>query len=151
MELKRGVKPFFSVCLCLILSSCAMSKEDCLYNYERFIDEVRANHAGYTEKDWRKADKRFNRFNGILTKRYKDKLTLEEKIRVSMARVIYDSCRYGGGLLDKINKITGGIKDGLKDYTDNHLAEDIEFLREQGVKIGDSIKDSIDRLERGDN
>lgn len=151
MKLKQGTKLFFSVYFCLMVFSCAVSKEDYLYNYERLVDEVRNHYATYTEKDWLKADKRFNRFNDILNRRFKNKLTPEERIRVFKARVIYDYYRYGGGLLDEINKITDGIKEDMKDYTDNHLAEDIEFLREQGVKIGDIIKDSIDKFDQGNN
>lgn len=58
-----------------------MSKKDYLHNYERFIIDVRTDYTNYTERDWLKADKRFNRFNDTLTKRFGDKLTPEEKIR----------------------------------------------------------------------
>jgi hypothetical protein len=121
-----------------------MSKEGYLYNYERFIAEVQANYSAYTEKDWLKADRRFNRFNDILTKRFGDKLTLEEKVRQAKARIIYDSCRSGDELLDGINRIFNGIKN----YTDNHLSDDIDFLLEQGVKIGDILTDSIGNIGR---
>jgi hypothetical protein len=117
-----------------------MSKEDCLYKYERFVDEVQANCAGYSEKDWLKADKRFNRFNDTLTRRFGNKLSPEEKIRAAKARIIYDSYRYGGELFDEINKISRAIEEGVRNYTDNHLADDIDFLLEQGVKIDDILE-----------
>jgi hypothetical protein len=125
-----------------------MSKEDYLYSYERFVNEVRTNYSNYTEKDWLKADKRFNRFNDTLTKRFGDTLTVEEKIRVAKARVIYDSCRAGDDLLNEINKIFNSLKNGIKNYTDNHLADDIDFLLEQGVKIGDILTESIEKLDQ---
>jgi len=117
MILKRRILLFLLIYLFVTIYSCAGSKENYIKRYERFIGKVREKHENYNERDWKKADIQFKRFNDTLDKRFKNKLTIEEKNRTTDALNIYNTYRYGGMLSDNTdsNDINSKTEEQIKD------------------------------------
>jgi hypothetical protein len=120
--------------LSFVFSACSLkkSKEDYILSFKHFVQNTEAQCESYSEEDWLKSDKRFNRYLKALESRYRKKLTEEEQLVVAVYRLRYDAVRYGGE-----------VKSGLGEYIDNGLKEDVDFLIKQGSKIKDVISESL--------
>jgi len=122
----------FIVFLIVFVMSCTTAtKDDYLSRYKQFIQQVQSEHNKYTEDDWIKADRRLNNINNILTKRFKNKLTKDDKITMGIYRMRYDYYRYAGKVKD------------IEDYVDSLLEEDVEILIRSGLNF---LSDSIDSI-----
>lgn len=72
-------KIFISLFALFIFISCD-NKESYMQDFSQFIQEVEDNADKYSEKDWKKADKKFEEYTGSIYKKYAEELTAEEKI-----------------------------------------------------------------------
>jgi len=117
---------FFAIAF---MSCSTVTKDDYLLRYKIFIQKVQTEHNRYTESDWLKADRRLNNINSILSKRFKSKLTREDKITMGIYRMRYDYYRYAGAIK------------GLDYYVDSLLEGDVESIIRSGVNL---LPDSID-------
>lgn len=82
----------FLVYGCLLLCSCSKSKEECIYEYQDFVNSVRENHNSYSQKDWVQADLEMDYYHEII-KRYEHELSQEERNAIIRAFKIYHSYR----------------------------------------------------------
>lgn len=71
-------KIFISLFALFIFISCD-NKESYMQDFSQFIQEVEDNADNYSEKDWKKADKKFEEYTGSIYKKYAEELTAEEK------------------------------------------------------------------------
>lgn len=86
-------KIFISLFALFIFISCD-NKESYMQDFSQFIQEVEDNADKYSEKDWKKADKKFEEYTGSIYKKYAEELTAEEKNRDS--QMSNDLCRIKG-------------------------------------------------------
>lgn len=90
--MKEKSKLLFLFSLFLLLISCTKSKDGYIKEYERHINEVKANHNNYSERDWVKSDRHIAHLHTAIS-RYKKRLTEEDKERIAKAFAVYKSYR----------------------------------------------------------
>ena len=95
MELKPKPVLFFIVAACMIISSCAPSKEDSLRRFERLVSNVQGNYISYNDRDWLKIDRQIVIMHNNLTKRFRNSLTQEDVNRIAVVLNTYNYYRSG--------------------------------------------------------
>jgi esterase/lipase len=90
------------ILMSVILTCCVpRNKEQYIMQYKEFVEEVTEQCGNYTKKDWEKADKRFEKFNTVWYQKFKDELSLMEKLTITQYKLTY-SLLYAGREIGKI-------------------------------------------------
>lgn len=92
-------KIFISLFTLFIFISCD-NKESYMQDFSQFIQEVEDNADKYSEKDWKKADKKFEEYTGSIYKKYAEELTAEEKIEIAKCQTTYAALKAKAGIKD---------------------------------------------------
>lgn len=92
-------KIFISLFALFIFISCD-NKESYMQDFSQFIQEVEDNADKYSEKDWKKADKKFEEYTGSIYKKYAEGLTAEEKIEIAKCQTTYAALKAKAGIKD---------------------------------------------------
>ena len=92
-------KIFISLFALFIFISCD-NKESYMQDFSQFIQEVEDNADKYSEKDWKKADKKFEEYTGSIYKKYAEELTVEEKIEIAKCQTTYAALKAKAGIKD---------------------------------------------------
>ena len=92
-------KIFISLFALFIFISCD-NKESYMQDFSQFIQEVEDNADKYSEKDWKKADKKFEEYTGSIYKKYAEELTTEEKIEIAKCQTTYAALKAKAGIKD---------------------------------------------------
>lgn len=126
------------------------NKEVYLEKFEKFIETVEKGHKQYTEDDWQWADKRFEKFSGDWYRKFKGDYTLEDQIRIKGLIVTYKILKgnidNNSTLKDIFREDLDDFKKRLDDYLENDAEEDLEKLRKEAGKLGDSAKQMLDEM-----
>ncbi len=140
-----------------MLFSCLLpsNKTQYIRKYERFVDQVKQDHAKYQKKDWRWADKRYKKFSKDWYNLYEDELTAGEKLKVVALSVRYQSYK-GQKELGKVKKLlkkdVEDMKKQVQEYMEEDAQEDLQKLRDGAKELGDSavkvLEDIIDSVEK---
>lgn len=91
------LKLFVPILLFVIvsISSCSpFSKESYLKSYEAFIEKVSEKGDNYTDEDWKDIDEDYKKFNEEWYNKFKDELSLTEKLTISKYSVQYTFYRH---------------------------------------------------------
>jgi hypothetical protein len=86
------LKLFVPILLLVIISfsSCSpSSKESYLKRYEAFIEKVSEKGDNYTDEDWKDMDEDYKQLNEEWYNKFKDELSLTEKLTVKKYSVQY--------------------------------------------------------------
>ena len=81
----------------LVLNACG-NKESYVKEFSDFVEDVRAHADSYSDKDWEKADKKFEKFTGDIYEKFAEELTAEEKMEI--AQTAYSALRVKAGFKD---------------------------------------------------
>ncbi len=92
-------KIFISLFALFILASCD-NKESYIQDFSQFIQKVEDNADKYSEKDWKKADKKFKEYTGSIYKKYAEELTSEEKVEIAKCQTTYATLKAKAGIKD---------------------------------------------------
>jgi hypothetical protein len=132
-----------------VISCRPFSKESYLEKYNKFIIEVSEKGADYTEKEWKKADEKYKKFNEDWYKRFKEDLTWQEKATTAKYTLQYTYYRNKTGALDLYNTYIKGdlekLKEKIRHYKENDMDEDIQNLIKQAKELGDSSVILLDK------
>lgn len=126
------------------VASCSapITKEDYLRGFEKFVQEVERDNGKFSEDDWKWANKRFTRYAVEYYDQFREELTLEEKVEVTLLRGRYLAAREGSRLGRTINKNLSKeldqVSKDVKKYLDENLEEDIQEITKGAREIGDS-------------
>jgi len=136
-------KSLLIVLLVFSLFSCRpFSKESYLKRYDEFMTEVSSKEASYTDKDWKKADEKYKKFNQDWYDRFKEELTLQEKLTTTKYNIQYSYFKSKAGALNFFDTYLKGdlekLKEQIKFYKENKMDADIESLLKRAKEIGDS-------------
>ena len=74
------------------------TKDSYVSDFTQFIEEVEAGADGYSDKDWEKADAKFQQLSGDIYQKFADELTSEEKLEIAKYQTIYSALRGKAGL-----------------------------------------------------
>ena len=126
------------------------NKEVYLEKFEKFIETVEKGHEQYTEDDWQWADKRFEKFSGEWYRKFKGEYTLEDQIRIKGLIVTYKMLKgnmdTNSTLNDLFREDLDDFKKRIDDYLENDADEDLEKLKEEAGKMGDSAIRLLDEV-----
>ena len=94
----------------LVLASCApMSKDRYMARFADFVKEVGMNASNYTEKDWEKQDKMYQKFSDKWYKKFQSEFTTSDKIVLTGYKFKYSYYhglnKYGSWAIDAINSL----------------------------------------------
>lgn len=103
--MKRIGKIIITAFAILTLASCE-NKESYIQDFSQFVQEVEDHADKYTDKDWKKADKKFDNFTGSIYKKYAEELTAEEKIEIAKCQTTYTALKAKAG----IKKLSGKLE-----------------------------------------
>lgn len=141
----------------LISQGCTkpLSKESYLEKYDSFIADVGENYEEYNEKDWKKADEKFKKFDEEWYVDFKGDMTVKEQLIVTKHSLKYKYYKaytnaesfYDVFLKEDVQK----LREQVKYYRENHMDEDLEKLKKEAKKMGDSalviVEDIIEEVD----
>lgn len=90
------------------LSAC-QTKDSYLNDFKGFIEDVEAEAADYTEKDWEKMDKKFAELSEELYNKYEEELTSDEKGEILKLQASYAAIKVKGGMKKAAKKINEAL------------------------------------------
>jgi hypothetical protein len=136
----------FSVVSCLISGS----KERYLVNFSRFVSNVEINADKFRANDWRWANRRYKQYSEIWYRKFRDDLTVREKIEISALKIRYTTARkYKGkqSLIDeRVREDLERLGQDVGKYLDENLERDLERISKGGREIGDSAVKVVEDL-----
>ena len=147
-----AMKRIGSIALILSLfASCApMSKEKYLHDYKEFVDEVAQNSKLYSDTEWQIAHEKYVRFNTEYYNKFKDQLTLEDRMLITSYKVQYNTIKAGseiGKLYQSyLKKDVDKLKKELKYYIDNKMEDDINRVLDDAKKISTELYQELKRI-----
>ena len=117
----------------LAFVACApMSKESYMEHYSEFMKEVDLNASNYTEKDWTKQDKMYQKYSDEWYKKYQAEFTTSDKIVLAGYKIKYSYYRgrnkFGNWAIDAINSI------------------DLESSAEAVKSLGDELINGVNQI-----
>ncbi len=137
--------------LTVLFNSCTpLNKEDYLERYQRFMDDVSKDYRFFTSEQWQKANEQFELFSNEWYNKYRNQLTLEEKMRLAGYKVKYNGLRAAseiGKLYDE--HLKGDVEElraRVRYYVDNRMDDDINKLLEEARKAGKIIYEEVKKI-----
>ena len=136
----------------LFLTACGpISKESYIEKFDEFVTHVSENYNSYTEKDWKKASKKYEKFSGKWYSKFENEYTLIEeiKIKANQARWHYyrnlnDITSTALQLLESLD--LNGIKKQVQYYIDNNMLNDLQKFYEDATKAGKNAEDALSKI-----
>ena len=150
--MKKLKNILFAIVAIIFMASCSpMSKESYLEKYDDFVAEVSKNHQSYSEKDWKQATEKYEKFSGEWHEKFKDEFTIKDKIdiKANQAKWYY---------YNNLNDVTSTVKQlfesldikGMKKqaqyYIDNDMQSDLQKYYEEAVKAGKDAEKAITEI-----
>ena len=143
-------KLFYVLMVAIGAVSCTapFSKESYLKKFDNFVSEVSENHKAYSDKDWLKKTEKYEKFAGVWYDKFKDDLTLSERVKVTTykAKFHYYS-KFGratSAFKDMLNALNvGEIKASVQSLVSNDLDMELKQLYEEARKAGKVAEETI--------
>lgn len=133
-------------------SSCMIpsSKERYLANFERFVNNVEKESPGFKPRDWRYAEKRYQKYSVEWYQNFREDFTPQEQIKVAGLKLRYQAVREGAGLRrlldEQVVKDLEKMGEDVGKYLDENLDRDLERISKGAREIGDSARKVVDDL-----
>jgi hypothetical protein len=108
-------------------------------DYMLFISDVKNKNFKYTETDWDKSDKKFQKFSTEWYNQFKNEFTWKEHVILAKYEFQYNLYKYGGDAKRMANQLFGDyeqLKDKIQSYIEKDMLDDAEFLIKQAYEIG---------------
>lgn len=138
--------------LAFTLTSCMQptTKEAYLKGFEKFVADVEKNSGKFTESDWKWANKRFSRYTGEYFEKFREEMTLEEKIEVTLLKGRFlanrETSRLGRTVFENLPEEISKMGEDVKKYLDENLEEDLREISKGAREIGDSAVKVVEEL-----
>jgi len=148
-------KTKFIVILLLFISvsivSCSpSSKESYLKQYNDFITEISLEYQTFTDKDWRNAERKYNKFTGKWYDKFKNEFSIKDQLILTKNKIqfnIYKMNYNTKNLTDyDLSKDYDKLKKQIKYYSENKMNDDLEFLIDQAQEIGGELEKSVNGI-----
>lgn len=98
------------VLISLAMIACApMTKERYMERYAEFMDEISQNASSYTENDWVKKDKQYQKYSDELYNKFKKELTASDKLTLAGYKIKYTYYRGLSGTSNWLMDVVNGI------------------------------------------
>ena len=136
----------------ILMAACApMSKEAYLKKYDAFIVEVSENGKSYDAEAWEKAAIQYEKFSGEWYNKFKEEMTLVEKLKVTKNQTqfyYYRNLSQGMSTAKEILKSLniGEIKQQIRYYIDNNMESDLQKFYNDAVKAGKEAEEVVTKI-----
>jgi len=136
------------------ISSCTMppmTKEAYMEKYEAFINNVERNHKSFSDKDWKKKDELYEKFNGKWYSKFKDDFTVADGIRIYSYKAKYNLYQKKQQAASVINALfdafnADDLKKQLKNYVDNDMKDDLVKVYNEAQKAGNEVAKAVNDI-----
>lgn len=149
-DMKKQIVKYLIFGILTLLYSCSpMTKESYLKDYKDFISEVCSENSNYTEKDWKNADEKFQKYSKEWYNKFKDEILLKEQIVLAKYQVQYNLYKYKGNANEIISNVFGNynkLEKKVKYYAENDMSDDIDFLISQANEIGSTATEMLSKI-----
>ena len=126
----------------IILMSCApMSKDSYMREFYNFTQEVSQNCKTYNADKWEKMEKKYNDFSGQWYEKYKDKMSMKEKLLVRSYQVKWWYNR-GSSILNDVVE----VEQLIRFYVENDMQSDLKTLCEEAHRIGGETEKTVNKI-----
>ena len=159
------IKLSFFFSLCMLLCACSfdssfLSKETMITNYDKFIKDVNKHHEKLDSEDWQDIDKEFKGFVESCYPKFKDDMSVSEKInfwKQTLSYGVYRGSSAGTYQLDvdidyesEINELSKQGREEIEDFLRKELQPELERTIDDVVKevdkLGTELKNWLDKL-----
>ena len=109
-------KVLLALLVMFALNAC-QSKDSYVKDFNNFVNQVELKASEYTDKDWEKADKKFENLSSKLYEKYEEELSADEKAEIIKLQATYAGLKMKSGMKEaakKMNKLFEGLKEGTK-------------------------------------
>ena len=103
--------------LVLFALSACQTKDSYVSDFSDFVEEVASDAEDFSEKDWEKADKEFEKLSTTLYEKFEEELTPDQKAEVVKLQATYAGLKMKSGMkgaAKKMNKLLDGLQEGTK-------------------------------------
>lgn len=126
----------------IILMRCApMSKDSYMREFYNFTQEVSQNCKTYNSDKWEKMEKKYNDFSGQWYEKYKDKMSMKEKLLVRSYQAKWWYNR-GSSILNDVVE----VEQLIRFYVENDMQSDLKILCEEAHRIGGETEKTVDEI-----
>jgi hypothetical protein len=135
--------------LALIVAGCSYySKESYLKGFEEFIADVSQNHKSYDDKKWEKQTARYEKFTGEWYEKFKDDLTVAEKVTITSHKVKFNYFKKADQTSSAIQSLfdalkVDDIKEQLQYYIENDMQDEIQQFYNEARKAGKEVESTV--------
>ncbi len=139
----------------LLQSPCGNDKDEFLYNFHKFVKEVKNEDLTYDDQSWEDFDLTFKKFTKECYPTYKEELTRADREEYFENTMGYYVTKYGEGLAkqfeDEGEVVIEQIRESIEDWFDNEgkdLERKIEeWVETDGKELGRKLEETFKKLE----
>jgi len=140
----------FLMLVFLFFSCSPQSKESYMKKYEGFMIDLNEKCETYRDKDWEKAEKKFQKFNSDWYDIFKDEFTMKEELIILKYKFQYNLLKIKANskiFFDSdVKEHYNELKEQIKFYSDNDMKDELKELLNQAKEIGDSATQSVEQI-----
>lgn len=130
------------VFLAAFLFSCSpFTKEAYMEKFKVFMDEVSSDYRQYDDKQWAKADKKYEKFNKQWYDRFKDEFSARERFTITGYKVRYNSFKgiriINSNFQELFKTNIGQLREQISFYLENNLMDDLDLSLQEVRKISE--------------
>lgn len=131
----------------LYLSACSkMTKEEYLAEYQSFVTQVIQKSEQLDEKDWTKYDDEYKKYSVDLREKFQKEFTWKDEIILAKLELQYNLFRSKKAFKEQVGMIfkdVNEVKQQVKQYMENDMQKDLDFLIKQSKEIGGEIEKAV--------
>ncbi len=148
------IKNTILLIIIVLVTSCKTeTKETYLSDYQKFMTEVTDNHQEYSDKDWEKKTKEFDKYKTVLKEKYKNELSWQEQLTLGQHEMgfgLLQLKKESPNLLDLFKGDFEGLKKQIENYTKNEMGDDVDKLKIEIEKARKQLKHYTENNMKGD-
>ena len=171
MKIFAFVLTSFLMTNCSLQSPCGNDKDQFLYNFHKFIKDIKDQELAYNDENWEDHDLAFKKYTKECYPQFKEELTRADKEEYFENTMNYYVSKYGEGLAKQyaedggimIEQIAEGIEDwmetegqDIKSKVEDWLENDgkeielriEEWMETEGKQIGRKMEEVFKELEQ---
>ena len=145
-NIKRAL--FILVSVTVIAACSPVSKESYLEKYDDFATDVSENYKTYTEKDWKKAAKKHEKFSGEWYNKFENEFSLKDKVKIKSNQAKWYYYRNLGDVTSAVMQLfdsfdVKGMKKQIQYYVDNDMQNELQKIYKDAIKAGKAAEETI--------
>jgi hypothetical protein len=139
------------ILLTSILFTACMNKDSYMANFEKFIADTGNNYSDYSDKDWQEKDTEYKNFSEKWYEKFKDELTMKEKVKITGYQVKYNYYRTLNQASSVFNSLfetlnVDKIRQEVQYYIDNNMQSDLEKFYDEARKAGKAAEETVTEI-----